>query len=412
MVKIAIIGAGAAGLIAAHFAAQSESAAVTLFEKNSFPGKKILITGKGRCNVTNAAEIGTWENEIPRGSKFLRTALYAFSPDKTRRFLEEAGVALKVERGGRVFPVSDRARDVADALTRRALESPRTALKTEKVLSVCAEDGLFSVQTEKETLRFDRVLIATGGASYPGTGSDGDGYRFARRLGHRITPLSPSLIPLLAQGDLCPSLMGLSLKNIAIRIETGAGKKVYEDFGEMLFSHFGVSGPVILSASAYLDFEKEPFYRLWIDLKPALSEADLDRRILSDFEENKNRDLVNSLSRLLPQKLIRPSLALAQLEERKKVNLITKEERRRLVCLLKKFPVTLTGTRPLKEAIVTRGGVDLSEIDPRTMQSRKIPGLFFAGEILDADGLTGGYNLQIAFSTGYLAGKNISKEES
>lgn len=410
MGKIAIIGGGAAGLLAAGTAGEKR-ADVTLFEKNPMTGKKILITGKGRCNVTCDAEVREMEKHLPRGGKFLRSALYAFPPSEVFRFFESEGVPLKIERGGRVFPVSDRARDIRDALEKYALREKNVTLKKEKVLSVKKDGQTFLVETPKGIERFDRVLIATGGLSYPGTGSDGDGYRFAKALGHRITPCRPALIPLTVKESLPVEAMGLSLKNVSVRIENASEKKIYEDFGEMLFCHFGVSGPVILSASSYLDFEKEKEYRLFLDLKPALSAEELDKRVLSDFRENQNRDFINSLNRLLPQKLIEPMIALSDIDPRKKVNLISREERQRLVSLLKKLPLTVTGTRPVKEAIVTRGGIALDEIDPRTMESRIVPGLFFAGEVIDADGLTGGFNLQIAFSTGRLAGEALSKEE-
>ncbi len=410
MGKIAIIGGGAAGLLAAGTAGES-GAEITLYEKNPITGKKILITGKGRCNVTNDSEVREMEKNLPRGGKFLRSALYAFPPSEVMRLLEEVGVPLKVERGNRVFPVSDRAKDIRDALEKYALDGKNITVKKEKVLSVKKEGDVFLVETGKGKEVFSRVLIATGGLSYPGTGSDGDGYRFAKAFGHSVVPCRAALVPLTVKEDLPREAMGLSLKNIAIRIENIAGKKVYEDFGEMLFCHFGVSGPVILSASSYLDFDKEKEYRLFIDLKPALSTEELDKRVLSDFKDNQNRDFINALNRLIPQKLIEPMVSLSGMDPRKKVNLIRREERQKFVSLLKKLPLTVTGTRPIKEAIVTRGGVDLKEVDPRTMESRLVPGLYFAGEVLDADGLTGGFNLQIAFSTGRLAGESLSKEE-
>ncbi len=409
--KIAIIGGGAAGLMAATTAAKNGQNAIILYEKNAFLGKKLAITGKGRCNVTNTASVAEMEQVIPRGAKFLRTALYAFPPDAVRAFFEEAGVPLKEERGGRVFPVSDKARDVVDALVKKALASPAVTLRKEAVISVEKTDAGFLVKSEKRLDAFDRVLVATGGKSYPLTGSTGDGYRFAAELGHSIVPPAPALVPLTTKESLPREAMGLSLKNCALKVKTLSGKTVYEDFGEMLFCHFGISGPMVLSASSHLDFEKEKNYRVFLDLKPALTEEALDRRILSDFEENRNRDLINAMNRLLPQKLIAPLLALAVLDERKKVNLITREERRRLVEAMKNLPLTATGTRPIAEAIVTRGGVSLKEVNPRTMESKTVQGLYFAGEVLDADALTGGFNLQIAFSTGYLAGESISQEE-
>ncbi len=407
MKKIAIVGAGAAGLMAA-VAAGEEGASVTLLEQNPVCGKKIGITGKGRCNVTNTADLREMQEKIPRGAKFLLSALYAFPPEEVQNFFQSQGVPLKVERGGRVFPVSDRAGDIVKALEKAALSQRNVTLKKSRVLSLQKEAESFAVHTESGTELFDRVLLATGGASYPLTGSDGSGYALARALGHRILPPRPALIPLIVKESLCREAMGLSLKNCAIRVETASGKKVYEDFGELLFTHFGLSGPIILSASSFLDFDREAFYHLYLDLKPALTEDALDRRVLSDFAENQNRDFVNSLSRLLPQKLIAPLVSLSGIDPRKKVNLITREERGRLVRLLKKIPLTVTGSRPLKEAIVTRGGVDCGEVNPRTMESRLVPGLYFAGEILNVDALTGGFNLQIAFSTGHLSGKSMT----
>lgn len=410
MKKIAIIGGGAAGLMASVFAAKESGVDITLFEKNAMCAKKIGITGKGRCNLTNASTVPETESMIPCGAKFLRTALYFLPPDEVMSFFEKAGVPLKTERGNRVFPQSDRARDIAIALTNLSRQSG-TKIVHSPVMAIQKDSEGFRILLPDRAETFDRVLIATGGASYPGTGSTGDGYRFARELGHRIEPPLPSLIPLVTKETFPADCMGLSLKNTALRIRTKNGKTVYEDFGEMLFCHFGVSGPMILSASAYLDFKAEKEYQLELDLKPALTPEELDKRILSDFRENQNRDLVNALSRLLPQKLIRPMIRRALLDERKKVNLITKEERLRLVGLLKALPLTVIGTRPLTEAIITRGGVSLKEVNPRTMESRLVPGLYFAGEVLDADGLTGGFNLQIAFSTGALAGNSMVQED-
>ena len=408
--RIAIIGGGAAGLMAAVSAEKTPATDIVLYEKNAFLGKKLAITGKGRCNVTNTASVPEMEGVIPRGAKFLRTALYAFPPEAVRSFFEDAGVPLKEERGGRVFPVSDKARDIVDALVKKALASPCVTLRKEAILSVEKDGNGFLLRSEKGVHRADRVLIATGGKSYPLTGSTGDGYRFAEELGHSIVPPVPALVPLVTKEDLPREAMGLSLKNCALKVKTLSGKTVYEDFGEMLFCHFGISGPMVLSASSYLDFEKEKEYRVFLDLKPALTEEALDRRILSDFQENRNRDLINAMNRLLPQKLIAPVLSLAIPDTRKKVNLVTREERRKLVEAMKNLPLTVTSTRPLTEGIVTRGGVSLKEIDPRTMQSKLVPGLFFAGEVMDADALTGGFNLQIAFSTGFLAGESISRE--
>ncbi len=409
--KIAIIGGGAAGLMAACSAERNEKITIVLYDKNAWLGKKLAITGKGRCNVTNTATVAEMEKNIPRGAKFLRTALYAFPSEAVRSFFEDAGVPLKEERGGRVFPVSDKARDVVNALSKKALAHPRVTLRKEEVFSIEKTDSGFLVKSEKTTEVFDRILIATGGKSYPLTGSTGDGYRFAKQLGHSIIPPTPSLVPLTVKESLPREAMGLSLKNCVLKVKTLSGKTVYEDFGEMLFCHFGISGPMVLSASSYLDFQKEKNYRVFLDLKPALTEEMLNRRILSDFQENQNRDLINAMNRLLPQKLIAPILSLAELDVRKKVHLITREERRRLAEAIKNLPLTVTGTRPISEAIITRGGVNLKEINPRTMESKLVSGLYFAGEVLDADALTGGFNLQIAFSTAFLAGEYISREE-
>ncbi|MBQ4037687.1 MAG: NAD(P)/FAD-dependent oxidoreductase [Clostridia bacterium] len=407
--RIAIIGGGAAGLMAAQSPALAAHR-VTLFERNPFFGKKLRITGKGRCNVTNTCPVRDMAPMLPRGEKFLRSALYSFPPDEVRAFFEEAGVPLKEERGGRVFPVSDKAADVAEALVKGA-RAAGTVLCHERVLSLKKEKGVFLVKTAAKEEEFDRVLLATGGLSYPGTGSDGDGYRFAEALGHSIQPLRPALCPLTVKESLCAEAMGLSLRNVAVRLATPEGKCVYEDFGEMLFTHFGVSGPVILSASSFLDFDKHPFYRLHIDLKPALTREALDKRVLSDLAEKNKRDLVNALDDLLPQKLIVPFIGATGLDGRRKVHSLGREERLRLTDTMKDLPLTVTGHRPIKEAIVTRGGVCLKEIDPHTMGSRLVDGLYFAGEIIDADALTGGFNLQIAFSTARLAAEAMAKEE-
>lgn len=410
MRKIAIVGGGAAGLMAAVAAGENPALSVTLFEKNPVCGKKICITGKGRCNVTNTASVREMAESVPRGAKFLLTALYSFPPEAVMAWFEEKGVPLKVERGGRVFPVSDKAKDVAGALARAALRE-NVRLKKEEVRAIRKTENGFSLLTAAGEEFFDRVVVATGGLSYPLTGSTGDGFRFAREMGHTVTKPAPALCPLVVREDFCRETMGLSLKNCGLLVTDPEGKRIYEDFGEMLFTHFGVSGPTVLSASSHLDFEKKKEYRLFLDLKPALSPETLDKRVLCDFEENINRDLVNALDRLLPQKIILPLIRLAGLDPRKKVNLITREERLGLVQTLKKLPLTVTGHRPIGEAIITRGGVSLKEINPRTMESKLVPGLYFAGEVLDADALTGGFNLQIAFSTGHLAGESLSQEE-
>jgi predicted Rossmann fold flavoprotein len=396
--------------MAAYFAANEGSASVFLFEPNTRLGKKLRITGKGRCNLTNAASVREMQDMIPRGNKFLLTALYAFPSEAVCEFFTNLGISLKTERGGRVFPVSDRADEVADALANTVLALPNVKRIKQSVIKIRKENDLFLVATPEKEYSFDCVILATGGVSYPLTGSTGEGHRLARSLGHSIMPLRPALCPLVVRESVCGDLMGLSLKNCALRVFTEKGRCCYEDFGEMLFTHFGVSGPMILSASSYLDFDREKFYHLRLDLKPALSREQLDRRILADFEENINRDLINALDRLLPQKLILPFLQTAQLDPRKKVNAVTREERIRMVSLLKEFPLTATGHRPIEQAIVPSGGISTKEINPRTMESRLVPGLFFAGEIMDVDALTGGFNLQIAFSTGRLAGESALQE--
>ena len=411
MKKIAIIGGGAAGLIAADTASENRNVHVTVFDKNAVLAKKLRITGKGRCNITNIATVPEMQEMIPRGYKFLLRALYAFPSREVQSFFESRSVPLKTERGGRVFPVSDKASDIAEALISPLKKRSNVKFITGCVTSIIPQTDGFLLHTGKENFFFDKVLVATGGASYPLTGSTGDGIKFAEKMGLQTVPFSPALCPLCVKESLCRDAMGLSLKNCAIRIFSSSGKLIYEDFGELLFTHFGLSGPIILSASSYLDFEKEKEYRLQIDLKPALTEEELDKRILSDWNENKNKDLINALDRLLPQKLILPIILCSGLDPRKKVNLLTREERRAFLNSLKRLPLTLTGHRPIEEAIVTRGGVALQEINPQTMESKKIPGLYFAGEVLDADGLTGGFNLQIALSTGRLAGENLSREE-
>jgi len=407
---VAVIGGGPAGMTAAIFASETKS--VTLFERNPFLGKKLLITGKGRCNVTNDTTVREFVDNVPRGGKFLMSALNRFSPADTMDFFRESGVALKTERGNRVFPESDKASDIRDALAERIKRSSNIEKEFSRVLSVERnEDGTFTVVHAKGKDIFDKVVVATGGLSYPKTGSTGDGYGIARSLGHSVTPLSPSLVPLECSEKVCSELMGLSLKNCAVKFTEGE-RTVYEDFGELLFTHFGVSGPVILSASCHLDTEKarNKKYKLYIDLKPALDEAKLDKRILSDFSGELNRIFENSLSALLPSKLIPVAVKLSGISPKKRVNEITKEERRGLVRLLKAFPLTVSGKRPIDEAIITSGGISLKEIDPKTMESRIAKGLYFAGEVIDCDGYTGGFNLQIAFSTGAACGRAIAEE--
>ena len=406
--RVAVIGAGAAGMMAAITAAEA-GAAVTLFERNDRVGKKLRITGKGRCNVTNNCDNNEFLTNVPTNPRFLYASLSRFSTSDTMAFFEEAGVPLKTERGKRVFPISDRAADIVSAMEKRCREAGVTIVHRRVRGLQVAEGkicGLVYGETEEA---FDAVIVCTGGCSYSMTGSDGDGHRFAGMLGHTVTPLQPSLVPLVAQGKLCASLQGLSLKNVSLTIrQTQSGKSVYEDFGEMLFTHYGITGPLVLSASAHLSDIAPGKYEAVIDLKPALDEKTLDARILSDFSKYQNRDLINALDDLLPQKMIAPYIGLCGIDPRKKVNSITREERERMVRVLKGIRVKLVGFRPLEEAIVTRGGVSVKEVDPKTMQSKLVEGLYFAGEVLDVDAYTGGFNLQIAFSTATVAGTSAA----
>ncbi len=408
---VAVIGGGPAGMRAAAAAAKL-GAAVTLFEKNKILGKKLRITGKGRCNVTNDCQLNEFMANIPANSRFLWSALSRFSPENTKELFESLGVPLKTERGKRVFPVSDLAGDVAGAMIKDCRASGAIILQ-EKVLSLDIEDGsIKGITTEKGSYIFDSVIVSTGGLSYPLTGSDGDGYKFARAAGHRVTELEPSLVPIVCEGSICAELQGLSLKNVSLAIEQCAsGKTVFLDFGEMLFTHFGISGPMILSASAHIPDIKPGVYEAKIDLKPALDEATLDARLLTDFGKYANRNFENALDDLLPQKLIPVIVGLSGIDPYKKVNSITREERRRLAGQLKGLRIKLRGFRPVEEAIITRGGVDVKEINPKTMESKIVKGLYFAGEVLDVDGYTGGFNLQIAFSTGTLAGESAANRE-
>lgn len=408
MKKAVIIGAGAAGLMAAGKAAE-RGVDVHLYEKNDIVGKKIYITGKGRCNITNAGDIDDFMDNIPGNPYFLYSAFYNLDSSATARFFNSIGVPTKVERGKRVFPVSDKAADVAVALEKYARKNGA------HIHTSCAVDGII---TEKgavtgvrlqngKTISADSVIIATGGLSYPGTGSTGDGYKMAKKAGHTVTKLYPSLVPLKCSQGFCAELMGLSLKNTAIQIKDGRGKVVYKDFGEMLFTHYGVSGPMVLSASRSLLGRLEEGMKIIIDLKPALDEKTLDLRVLRDFEKYANKALKNALDDLLPQKLIPVIISLSGIDGDKKVHDIKREERKSLVSLIKGLTLDITGTTGYKEAVVTSGGVNVDEINPSTMESKLVKGLFFAGEVIDVDGYTGGFNLQIAFSTGYTAALNV-----
>lgn len=403
-VSIAIIGGGAAGLMAAGTAI-AHGASVTVFEHTGRLGKKLAITGKGRCNLTNNCDVNGFLESVRRNPRFLYAALNAFTPADTISFFENLGVNLKTERGKRVFPASDKAIDVVNALREYASSAKIIFAKVKAVL----KDGdKFSVRADKD-YNFDKVIIATGGKSYPLTGSDGSGYKLAARLGHTVTALTPSLVPLESKSALCPALQGLSLKNVAINIIDDSGKSVYKDFGEMMFTHFGVTGPMILSASAHLRNLTISKLTLLIDLKPALDAKTLDARLLSEFSTAINKDFINVLGKLLPSKFIEPFAELVCIDPRKKINSLTKEERARIVSTLKCIEIPLSDFRPIEEAIITSGGIEVKEIAPKTMESRLVSGLYFAGEIIDVDAYTGGFNLQIAFSTAYLAGKSAAE---
>ena len=407
MSNVIVVGGGAAGMMAAVFAARNGQN-VQLLEKNEKLGKKLFITGKGRCNITNAADIEDLFTAVTSNPKFLYSGFYSFTNQQVIDFFEELGVKTKIERGERVFPVSDHSSDVIAAFSRE-LKSLGVAvsLHTEVGELLCEQDKVCGVLlTNGKKMKADAVIVATGGISYPSTGSTGDGYRFARDTGHRVTELLPSLVPMEVRQWYAKELQGLSLRNIEIRITDGK-KKLYEEFGEMLFTHYGVTGPVILSASSVVGKTlRKKELTLHIDLKPALSEEQLDKRILREFDANHNKQYKNSIDSLFPAKLKPVMIELSEIEPEKKVNEITKEERQRLVHLIKDFTMTLTGLRSYNEAIITKGGVSVKEIDPGTMESKKMKGLYFAGEVLDLDAMTGGYNLQIAWSTGYLAGIN------
>ncbi len=409
MKTVAVIGAGPAGMIAAG-AACERGAKVYLIEKNDKPGKKLRITGKGRCNITNSADISDFFTQIPTNPKFLYSALYTFTNDSIVELLAKYGVKTKTERGGRIFPVSDNAHDVADALFRYA-KCGNTKWINEEVKDILTEKGkAIGVRLKNEDLYADSVIVACGGVSYPRTGSTGDGLRFAKKTGHTVTPIKPSLVPIETSEQWAKQLMGLSLRNVAVSAYKN-GKKIYDDFGEMLFTHFGISGPVVLSMSSHIRNFSDGEYKIVIDLKPALSLEVLDKRVLSDFEKFCNKHLVNSLDELLPKALIPVIIDMAEIDPHRAVNTITKAQRESLVHAIKNLTLTPTGFRPVSEAIITSGGVSVRDINPSTMESKKVEGLYFAGEVIDVDAYTGGYNLQIAYSTGYLAGVNASEEE-
>lgn len=393
-------------MMAAITAAQ-QGRSVILLEHEKFCGRKLRITGKGRCNVCNHSDIKTVLQNIPVNPKFMYSALNRFSPEDTIAFFEGLGVPLKTERGNRVFPVSDNAHDIAKALE-KAMKYQHVQILYENAQEICTEAGcVVGVRTSGGMISCESALIATGGISYPLTGSTGDGFRMAEALGHTVTPLRASLIPLESHDDSCPEMQGFSLKNVTLRVYDGNNTLIFSELGEMMFTHFGVTGPLVLSASAHMrDFEHEN-YRLEIDLKPGLDEKKLDTRILRDFDKYKNRDFSNALCDLAGRAMIPVLIRLSGIPEDTKVNSITREQRQKLLQLLKAFPVSVCGPRPVSEAIVTSGGVSVQEVDPRTMQSKLVQGLYFAGEVLDVDGYTGGFNLQIAWSTGHAAGMNL-----
>ena len=412
MSKVIVIGGGAAGMFAAIQAAK-KGHQVVLLEKNEKLGKKIYITGKGRCNITNACDTEELFQNVMRNSKFLYSAFYTCSNYQVMDFFESNGLAIKTERGERVFPQSDHSSDVIVTLQRVLKqqgveirlysEVKKIAMESGKVTGVFLSDGSF--------LEGEQVIVATGGCSYITTGSTGDGYRFAKEAGHKVTELRPALVPFETEEEWIKELQGLSLKNVSVKIEKN-GKVLYDEFGEMLFTHYGVSGPLLLSASSVVnDYADKMPLKMAIDLKPALTEEQLDKRILRDFEENQNRQFKNAVQKLFPTKLFPVLIKLSGISPEKKVNEITREERMHFVQLIKAFPLTLSGLRDFNEAIITRGGVNVKEINPSTMESKLVKGLYFAGEVLDLDALTGGFNLQIAWSTGYLAGDSISVNE-
>lgn len=422
MSKVIVIGGGPAGMFAAYFAAKNGHK-VTLLEQNEKLGKKLYITGKGRCNITNASDMEELFKNVCSNPKFLYSAFYSYTNDQVVEFFESFGLQTKVERGNRVFPMSDHSSDVIATLT-KALKSVgvevRLYTKVKEILTNTSanaenEAGVENYEpqvagvllTDGTKIEADAVILATGGVSYVSTGATGDGYRFAEKLNHRIVEPTPSLVPFETKESWVPELQGLALKNVSIKIVNGK-KTLYEDFGEMLFTHFGVSGPMILSASAAMKPEhikEQPM--CYIDLKPALDEETLDKRVLREFDDAKNKQYKNSIQKLLPGKMVPVIIELSGIDPDKKVNEISKEERKRLVTLLKALPITITGTRGWNEAIITRGGISVKDVNPSTMESKKVKKLYICGEVLDLDAMTGGFNLQIAWSTGYLAGNSI-----
>lgn len=399
-----VIGGGAAGMMSAITAAQSGSR-VLLLERNGRLGKKLLITGKGRCNVTNDCSAQEVLQNVPRNGRFLYSALTAFPPEQAKAFFEENGCPLKTERGNRVFPQSDKAQSVLTSLE-RSMREAGVEIRGERAVHILTRENRVSgVQTENGSFAAKWVILATGGVSYPATGSTGDGYAMAKELGHTVVEPVGNLVPLEIAGDDCPDMQGLSLRNVGVKLLNDKGKILYQDFGELLFTHFGVSGPTVLSASCHLKGEN---CRLVLDLKPALNAGKLDARILRDLDMYRNRTMENALTDLLPRSMIPVVLRRLEIPAGLQANALTKQKRRELVDLLKSFSLPILGKRPVSEAIITSGGIRVSEIDPKTMESKRIPGLYFAGEIIDCDAYTGGFNLQIAWATAVAAGKNAS----
>ena len=417
--KVVVIGGGPAGMMAAITSAKAGND-VTLLEKNNRCGKKLLITGKGRCNITSSIDMQEFINNIPGNGRFLYSAFQNFTNEDILDMLHKNGVDTKVERGNRIFPISDRSIDVLNTFEGELKRANVKVITNAKMTDIVAfENEVKAVRyikdEQKNEIKAEKIILATGGKSYSITGSTGDGYEVAKRLGHRVEDLKGSLVPLTVNNEslgICKDMQGLSLKNVHIKIvDIEENKIIYTDFGEMLFTHFGVSGPIILSSSAHLlryknveDKLKNGNIKLYIDLKPALTEEKLDERIQRDFSKYKNKEIRNALDELLPKKMILPVIELSGIDENKKINSITKEERKNLISLLKNMPITISNFRPIEEAIITAGGISIKEINPKTMESKLIKGLYFAGEIIDVDAYTGGFNLQIAYSTGYTAG--------
>lgn len=402
--KTLVVGGGASGMACAYFSAKNGDD-VVLIEKNEKLGKKLFITGKGRCNVTNDCNEKEFLENVVTNPKFLFGAIYAFNSQKTIELLEKNGLSLKTERGRRVFPLSDKSSDVIKTLTNLCIESGVQVHLNETVTDILEKEGkIKSIVTDKGKYSCDKVVICTGGKSYSSTGSTGDGYKFARKLGHTVSELKPALCPLYLKEEWIKTVQGLSLKNVGFSV-VACGKNIFHQQGELLFTHFGISGPLALSASSYINKYNKNDISLYLDLKPALSEEQLSDRILRDFIKYKNKDLQNSLNDLLPKSLIKPIIFLSSISPNKKNNVITKEERKRLVNALKNIKFTIQKQASVEESIITSGGVSVKEINPKTMESKLIKGLYFAGEVIDVDALTGGYNLQIAFATGFVAGK-------